>query len=190
LNYFVPRLEVLHPGINIYLCCRDESLPILTHPRSFPVSLLKQQKEQLVYVKEIVYDGNGHPIENFLAESGLHHVRIPGSPEAVTQKAVVLTKGNFPTTNLTLEETAWLVEKARADGFEPEVDVPVDNAGYVLGVECYELFRAALAGVRTALMPTGVGTGFYKKLFPASEILELPGYIKTKTGKYTNNPRR
>jgi hypothetical protein len=190
LNYFVPRLEVLHPGINIYLCCRDEYLPILTHPRSFPISLLKQKKEELVYVKEIVYDGNGHPIENFLTESGLTNVRVDVTPPPVTTRAVVLTKGNFPTTGLNTQETEWLLMKAQSEGFHPEVDVPVDNAGYVLGVECYEMYRAGFAGVRTALVANGVGTGFYKKLFPESEILELAGYIKSKTGKVPNTLRR
>lgn len=183
LDYFVPRLEVLHPGINIYLCCRDECLSILKHPRSFPVSLLKQKKEELVHVKELVYDGSGHPLEIFLAESGLTNVRVDVTPPPLTTRAVILTKGNFPTTNLNTEEIEWLALKAKEQGFTPEFDVPVDSAGYVLGIECYEMFRAGLSGIRTALISSGVGAGFFKKLFPGADILELPGYIKMKTGK-------
>jgi hypothetical protein len=190
LNYFVPRLELIHPGINIYLCCRDECLSILSHPRSFPVSLLKQQKEELVHVKELVYDGSGHPIENFLIESGIKDFRISVNPNPLTQKAVVLTKSFYPTTNLSEEETEWLVLKAKSEGFTPELDVPIDNAGYVLGIESYEMYRAGMAGCKTAILSNGVGTVFYKKLFPGTDILELPGYIKMKTGKNPNTFRR
>jgi hypothetical protein len=189
LNYFVPKLEVLYPGINIYLCCRDEYLPILTHPRSFPISLLKQKKEELVYVKEIVYDGNGHPIETFLIQSGLTISPVPIATPVRTTRAVILTKGNFPTNNLNTQETEWLMLKSKEMGFTPELDVPVDNAGYVLGVECYEMYRAGFAGIKTALVNNGVGTEFYKKLFLDTDILEMAGYIKSKTGKVPNNLR-
>ncbi len=189
LDYFVPKLESLHPGIHIYLCCRDECLSILTHSKSFPISLLKQKKEELVHVKEIVYDGTGHPIEIFLTESGLKNVRVSVTSPPITTRAVVLTKGNFPTTSLNDEEIEWLALKAKDQGFTPEFDVPVDSAGYVLGVECYEMFRAGFAGIKTALIPNGVGTEFYKKMFFGVEILEFPGYIKMKTGKVSNTRR-
>lgn len=190
LNYFVPKLEVMYPGINIYLCCRDECLPILTHPKSFPISLLKQKKEELVHVKEIVHDGTGHPIELFLTESGLTSFGVQIEPPPVTTRAVILTKGNFPTTNLNTEEIEWLIAKAKSEGFTPELDVPVDYSGWVMGVESFEMYRAGFMGIRRSLVPNGVGTGFYKKLFPGTEILELAGYIKMKTGKVSNHTRR
>jgi hypothetical protein len=46
------------------------------------------------------------------------------------------------------------------------------DAGWVIGVENEALFRAAIDGQRTSLVPTGIGTAVYQNMFPAGEVLK------------------
>jgi hypothetical protein len=47
------------------------------------------------------------------------------------------------------------------------------NAGWVIGVENYPLFLAASRGLKTSLIPTGLGTDLYKTMFVRGEILSF-----------------
>ena len=48
----------------------------------------------------------------------------------------------------------------------------ISQAGWVIGVEGAPIFEAASRGIKTSLVPTGMGTNLYSKLFPNGEILK------------------
>jgi len=93
----------------------------------------------------------------------------PNEPE--TYRAVILTAGAYPTKNLERDQIEVLRRKATEANFEVEIDASIDHAGIVMGVESVGLFQAAARGVKTILVPTGIGTQLYVKMFPFSDVL-------------------
>jgi len=49
----------------------------------------------------------------------------------------------------------------------------LEQAGWIIGVESLKLYQGAIQGIKSTLIPTGVGTSLFKKLFPYSSILKL-----------------
>ena len=62
-------------------------------------------------------------------------------------------------------------EIAGKNGYFVEINESVTDAGWVIGVECEDFYKAAISGTRVSLVPTGFGTKFFQWLFPKGEIL-------------------
>jgi hypothetical protein len=64
---------------------------------------------------------------------------------------------------------------AAYEGYDVQVNPErslVDQAGWVIGVEAAPLFEAAARGIKTSLVPTGLGATIYQRMFPRGEILK------------------
>lgn len=108
-----------------------------------------------------------------MTECGLEHCPIARPKPTHTRKCVIITKGTYPTKPLIAKQIDTLKTRAVSRGFEVELDADVVNSGLVMGVESVGLFQAANQGIETALVPTGIGTRLYKKLYPDNAILEV-----------------
>ena len=57
-------------------------------------------------------------------------------------------------------------------GYQVQIEGEMNGAGWVIGVENEYLFQAVFQGIKTSLVPTGIGTEFYKSLSDG-EIIDI-----------------
>lgn len=175
LGLLRPILELNFPNINIYIGCRDESFHILTDdPKIINFSELKVNKKQFAHINEILFDGINHPVEKFLMNSGIdkYQVSVSCQPD-YTGRCVILTKSFHPTKDLTISQIERAKIIAASRGFSIDLNGKAQGAAMAIGVEHPELFKAAALGIETMLVPTGIGTRLYKKMFPEANILDI-----------------
>jgi len=175
LKLLQPIIERHMKGLNIYLGCRDEKVGILSGcERILKIADLKVRKDDFAHIRELQYNGSTHPIEDLMKEVGDIDYRInPSIQGDRTVKCVIITKSNHPTSSLLEKQTKTLSIMAKEEGYSVEFDSDISNSGLVMGVESYGLFEAASRGIETRLVPTGVGTRLYKRMFPNSKVLNV-----------------
>jgi hypothetical protein len=78
-------------------------------------------------------------------------------------------KGQLPVKNYEGDKIEKFLEKQGYD----ITDVYDDNLDCVASVESECLFDAGFKGIETILIPTGLGTEFYKRLFPKGKIFPI-----------------
>jgi hypothetical protein len=169
LSYLRPAIEAELPGIQIYLCCRKEFLP--NTERVFDLSELNKKKNEMAYIRELTCDLVNHPIEMLINESllKLNYWHPPILKISKGNRYVFCPNGTLPTKSLTSKQVDLI--KKKLGPFE--ISNNIEDADWVVGVENECLFKAAMLGIRTTLVPTGLGTNLYKKIFPNGEILNL-----------------
>ncbi len=108
--------------------------------------------------------------EKFVEDSGVSNLEISITPKDSTTRCLILTEGFYPTKNLTTDQINKISIFAEKSGYYVEINKEIRGAGLVIGVENPNLFKAASQGIKTMLVPTGVGTHLYKKMFPFNKI--------------------
>jgi hypothetical protein len=180
-NEYLVQLRLLQPiieskleGLNIFLGCKNECVDILEGcEKTLVISDLKARKRDFAHIREIRFNGKDHPIEHLMEEADIDHCRLSIRNAQRTTKCVICTKSHHPTKPLLKRQIQTLKRIAIDEGYEPMVDTDIDNAGLVMGVECQNLFEAASRGIETRLVPTGVGTRLYKRMFQRVKVLDL-----------------
>lgn len=160
-------------GLNIYFGCKDEKVHLLNDCGNvLKVTQIKARKSEFAHIKEIKSNGISHPIEDLLLGSGVTNMFVSDKQESETTKCVIVTKGILPTGNIGDDKVKSLEIMAKEQGYHVSIDDKnIIGAGWVIGVESPQLFEAAGKGIRTTLVPTGLGTRLYKNMFPNAETL-------------------
>jgi hypothetical protein len=170
LRLIKPSLERRFPGLNICFGCKDDKVAFLKES-ALTISRLKVDRHNFAHIREIKFNGQTHPIEDLLCEAGM---KIPVITTEIrpreNDRCVLVAHGNYPTKSLEKIQIEQLKALVQNDGYVIDWDGPVSNASIVVGVESIQLFEAAAMGVRTILVPTGLGTNLYQSLFPKGEI--------------------
>lgn len=155
-------------GMTISVIARDAC------PIPGVVKTSEVRPDQFLHVLNLTYNSDGqHPVETVLNEAEINECQIAIGDAPRTVRCVIITQGNYPTKPLTRTQVMQLQITAEREGYEPVVNEEAENAGLVMGVESVQLFQAALAGVETRLVPTGIGTRLYRRMFPNGKILKL-----------------
>jgi hypothetical protein len=175
LRLLKPVVEAHFPGLKLHFGCRDDRAHILEGCEGvLKISELKVRRYDFAHIKEVRFNGTTHPVEDFLKECGITQFVVRWDvEESHTAKCVIITHAEYPTKSLERHQVDSLKRLAKEQGFEPQVDVDTTGAGLVMGVESYGLFDAAAKGIRTRLLPTGLGTRLYKGMFPKGEVMSL-----------------
>ena len=174
LLYVRSAIEKELPDIEIYLSCRDDFKRITGDSQKIIfISEWATRKREIAYLRELRCDMQKHPILELIEESSLQ-LSFLGCPQPQLVKnncCVICPKAIFPTKPIpNLEQVKnWVFNK----GFIPIISDDISKAGWVVGVENEQLFTAAIQGIKTTLIPTGLGTQLYKKLFPSGEIYDV-----------------
>jgi hypothetical protein len=175
LLYLLNAIEKELPGIKIYVACKKELLYLagkFNTDRLVSLDLINDFGKIFAYTRILNCDLKSHPILQLLEESNLTLSFLESVvPISETRKCVISPKGLLPTKSLEYNVINQLKEMASSEGYDVEIGDDISGAGWVIGVENMALFLAAINGIRTTLVPTGVGTEFYKKLFPKNEVL-------------------
>ncbi len=161
-----PNIEKELPGIQVYISCSDEVFHLLEgHPRTLPYSQLKENENNLAYIRNIQCNLVDHPIEILMEESQIPlRIEVP-KPPPIDNRCVIVPEGIIPTHSMTPNQIEQCKQLVMQEGLEPKVDTNFQGAAWVIGVENEYLFAAAAHGIRTTLVPTGLGTNLYKKMF-------------------------
>lgn len=161
-------------GINLYFGCKDEKIHLLGNQPVMKSTEIKAKRKDFAQIKTIEFNGETHPIEDLLIESGIINFEI-NVPEILehSDKMMITTHGNYPTTPLTQKQINLLKKIGNKAGYSVEVNTDWRDAGWVAGVESVGLFEAAGSGIKTTLVNTGIGKRLYKFMFPQGEIIEL-----------------
>jgi hypothetical protein len=191
LKLLRPAIEQQLSGIKLYLCCRDSLYYLLDDsPNTLPESELYHFKNRFAYIRELTIKQK-HPVLEFMEESEL---TIPQLGIGVFKKglALICPEGLLPTKSLTAAQVNKLKDLVVKEGYSPLVigsDIHavlplslrpkgkeklsyLQEASYVVGVENEYLFLAGSLGKDTGLVPTGLGTELYKKMFPQNKVLK------------------
>ena len=167
-----PFVEQKFPGMKISIICRDDVDVLDGKDRVFKASNV--QHDQFVHVRKMNYMSDGkHPVEQLLLECGISECEIPTGDAPRTVRCVIVSKGTFPTRPLNTKQIDSLRKTAERERYESVLDEDIGTAGLVMGVESLGLFQAAIDGIETRLVPTGVGTRLYGMMFPNGKILSL-----------------
>lgn len=170
-----PFIENKFNGVKIYIGCRDDKKHLFgKNDYILEKSQIIKERLNFGYIREITFNGKEHPIENLVRECEIDNIEISNQlQEEHTTKCVIITKGNYPTVSLDQNKVNALKRIATQNGFECVLDEDISNAGLVMGVESWNLFKAASEGIKTKLWPTGMGTNLYKFMFPKGELITI-----------------
>jgi|TARA_Y100000034_G_scaffold104871_1_gene131721 hypothetical protein len=168
LNALFPIIEKQFPKLEMYLAIRNELLYLIENrKRVILKSEIPEFKDRIAYFREVKLDFYNHPILKILEES---NIKIPKNSFPINKepsvKCVIVTHGiNPPTQSLNEEQIKKLHDMCQAEGYQVEIDSNIENAGWVVGVESPKLYKAGARGIKTSLVPTGIGTKLYKMMF-------------------------
>jgi len=170
LKYLRPCIEKYLPGVELYLCCRDDLLYLLEGESNVltaeDVPTRKLRKRQFAFFNELT-SGLFHPIQNLMEESNIPY---PPKPHVISTPYTfsIIDHGTVPTVPLSLQQRAKAIKLAQNYGCQ-ETNALAD---WVIGVESEELYDAAISGKKTSLISTGTGEELYKSLFNG-EVLKF-----------------
>jgi hypothetical protein len=146
------------------------------YPNVLPRSTLKKNLADFGYVKEIEGRLRGpHPILEYLEESNITMPVVCNEAKSDTKLCCIYPEGSLPTRDLTPKQVERCRLLASYAGYGVQINPGyemIHEAGWVIGVEGAPLFDAAAKGIKTSLVPTGMGTVIYQKMFPQGEILK------------------
>jgi hypothetical protein len=173
--YLRPAIEQELPGIQIWICCPDRlSYLVEKEDRIILASALDANKKEFAHIRQLRGDHVNHPIWNLLEESQLVLPDLrPPQINRDRKICAIWPSGNSPTKSLNGQQIESLMRLARDKGYSTTIEGNPDECGWIIGVENETLFRAGVKGIRTSLVPTGVGARLYQKMFPCGEVLKL-----------------
>lgn len=162
LNYIIDKLKEKFDGTNVFIACNDSIKPIFNEDYVIPKSSFN--KQDYGYVKNIRCDMKSHPIEKIIKECGINLSKVE-TLKTKSKKCVIYTNGMLPTKNLNPKEIQFLTNYFTGKGWDVCINQDNEDAGLVVGVENMSFFQAAINGINTILIPTGLGNNLYQSLF-------------------------
>jgi hypothetical protein len=179
LDYLRQVIKKIYPDLSMSILARKELHYIVEGIEELDTL----DKSRYAYIKEIRIDPNEHPILNFIKESNLNFEHI--QPKNQDNKfCLVCPNAIHPSKEMTQVQLEKCYHLAKDRGYCPivlGVDIEVDaegkidaveQAGCVIGAENEYVFLAAVRGIKSVLVPTGLGTELYKTMFPDGEVYE------------------
>jgi len=171
LNYLLPYIKKEFEGLNIKVILREEYCE-----KYNGVSMKTINPKEIGFIHEIKCDMKSHPLEDFFQNA---NIKIPSFcfkeyKNNDSKKCVITTNGLPPNKKINYKK---LENKFKNMGFTVFENGGFEDAGLVVGMETEDFYEASFNGIKTILIPSGVGENFFKKLFPNNQILKYEEYI-------------
>ena len=174
LKILRPFMEKAFPGIKIFISCKEDLMYLLENEeRIIEKEKLKDSRYSFGYVRELLCDMQSHPIEEFMKESDIDYGPISKEKINNSNLCILLTNGIAPVKSLTGNQIKLALEHIKQKNYHVEINGDIKNAGWVIGVENEQLYKAALMGKQITFINTGFGENIFKRLFPETKILNL-----------------
>lgn len=169
--YLLESIEKELPEINIFLYCKFEHLKKYFNTNRIIIDQF--DKRQFAYIHNLKCNMIDHPVEKLINESNITLKYLnPPKISIKTKRCLISPKAMLPAKSLTNNNIEDAKRLALLNGFDPVVGTNIEGASWVIAPENESLFLAATKGIKTTLVPTGIGTNFYKRIFPDGEIWE------------------
>ena len=174
-----PNIEKELQGIQIYIACLDEVFYILSgHPRILTCEQFRENEKNFAYIRNLTCNLQEHPVEALMEESQIPlRIDVP-TPSSNNGRCIIMPEGIVPTRTMTQIQIEECKSLATRKGFVPEISNNFNEAAWVIGVENEYFYAAAAHGIPTTLVPTGIGTNLYRKMFERGEILTISSTLK------------
>jgi hypothetical protein len=169
LIYVRSAIEKELPGLELYISCRDDYARFFPNKNKLIMgSEMDSRKKEVAYIRELRCNSEVHPIWQWVQESQLklEFLKFPPKINITTKTCFISPHAILPTKPIS--DMGRLKKWISEQGFSISDDI--SKADWVVGTENEQLFLAAMRGVKTTLVPTGLGTQLYKKLFPEGEL--------------------
>jgi hypothetical protein len=193
LRYLRPYIKKVYPHLRIFISCRDEIMYLLEEESDIiGFSEIHNKKNDFAYIRELTTSIEPpHALETIILESLPNFVPEKLIPHTLSHRCLVCPDGAFPTQSYF--DTNKICNYVESKGYKPTVvgsDIHpgpsqveirpgcdklrlLDDTDWVIGVENEFIFEAIRRGIRTTLLPSGIGSNLYKLICPRGEILTL-----------------
>lgn len=168
LIHLIPILEEQFPELELYIACKDE---LISNSNKL-IRLSKLNKKEYSVYHELKFNNIDHPVENFINESNIQILTKKNIPTLAYGTCAITTKNLPPVRSLTKEDITKIERFVKNKGFTI-VSEENENIDWIIGVENEILCKAANKGIKTTLIPSGLGTNFLKKIYPSLEVLYI-----------------
>ncbi len=162
-----PAIERTIPKLELWLVGNSSNLTELAaYDRVMDYEDFEKEIDKFAFVEELSYDGKQHPIHKFLGEVDVNCVVNTTRPILQGGRVVILQEGVYPTKSLSDTVVSQYAQIFDKKGFDVDIEGEIEGAGFVIGVECLKLYKAAKNGIPTKLIPTGIGEKLFYEMFP------------------------
>jgi hypothetical protein len=167
-----PYIEQQFNGIKIYIACKDESYYLL-HDEPRVVKKSEFVKQDFCYVREIKVNLQKkiHPIHELIIESDIKIPCFELNKCINSNRVSVFTEGIYPTKSLDFNQIENLKKIIQRKGLT-YVD-KLEDANQIYSVENEVFVASIFKGIKCTLIESGLGTSFYKSLFPELNLISL-----------------
>lgn len=160
-------IERKHPDLKVFIACRNDIDKRLLCDRVVPYHQF--DPDDYGYIRHIMDNKEKHPLLEIIKESGVVPDPSIHKSEPIGN-CVILSKGPSYLTSL---QCLKLEEIAKDKGYSVSYNTGIDEASWVIGMECLDLYMAGMAGKRTTLVLGGVGAEVYNMVLGNGEVIKL-----------------
>lgn len=172
LKLIRPSIEKIYPGIEIYLVCKDDAFYLLENE---PKTLTRSEyvKERYGYTRELFCDMHTHPVEELLKESNIPKLLLRTEQKKGGNFCAIYPFGAAPTKSLNREQIEKVEKYVVSKNMKPQINGDLESAAWVIGVENEFTALAPTKGIKTTLIPTGIGENLYKSLYYGLDVFKI-----------------
>jgi hypothetical protein len=172
LKLIRPSIEKIYSGIEIYLACKDDAYYLLEDsPKTLKAS--EYVKERYGYTRELFCDMQTHPVEELLRESNIPKLLIRTEQKKGGNLCSIYPFGASPTRSLSREQIEKVEKYVVSKNMQPVINGGLESAAWVIGVENEFTALAPTQGIKTTLIPTGIGENLYKSLYYNLDVFKI-----------------
>jgi len=172
LKLLRPHIQKIYPGIKIYLVCKDDAFHFLKDEIN-TLSRSEYDKNMFAYTRELTCDMQSHPVEDLLKESNIPKLLAKFEHRKGGNNCCIYPRGCLPTKSLTDTQLQKVINHVKSKNLNPVVEGELESAGYVIGVENEYTALAPIKGIKTTLIPTGIGENLYKSIYSGLDIYKI-----------------
>lgn len=172
LKLIRPSIEKIYRGIEIYLACKDNAYYLLKDsPKTLKAS--EYVKEKYGYTRELFCDMQNHPIEELLKESNIPKLLLKTEQKKGGNICSIYPYGASPTRSLNKEQIEKVEKYVVSKNMQPVINGNLDLTSWAIGVENEFTALAPTQGIKTTLIPTGIGENLYKSLYCNLDVFKI-----------------
>lgn len=114
-----------------------------------------------------------HPVEKLLEESNIPKLLLKTEQKKGGNLCAIYPFGSLPTRSLNAEQLTKVEQYVISNNMQPAINGGLESAACVIGVENEYTSLAPIKGIKTILVPTGIGENLYKSLYSNIDILKI-----------------
>ncbi len=172
LKLIRPSIEKIYPGLEIFLACKDDAFYLLKDTPKV-VKESEYAKENYGYTRELFCNMQNHPVEELLKESNIPALLLKKEQKKGGNLCSIYPFGTSPTKSLNKEQIEKVEKYVSSKNMMPTINGTLESTAWAIGVENEFTALAPTLGVKTTLIPTGIGENLYKSLYHELDIFKI-----------------